>query len=1037
MILSALLVASLGRQLPPPQPKPLVGPRSLSLSPDGTRIAFSYLGDIWVAPSKGGRAVPVSSHVELDDNPVWSPDGNWIAFSTNRNGSVDIYAVPADGGQSKRITSFSNTEIPTDFTPDGKQILFRNLREKQYNGIYGVDLATGCMTEYFLDPSAVANARMSSDGKSIVYSRLGFPWVRPRYQGSAAAQLWKYDVATGNRSPIRNNGFQHLWPQVLPGGETLAVTVEEKTPSTANVSVTLPKNVDNVRRTPNVYKIDERGNARRVTEFVGQPVRFLTASRDGKTIAYENDGDVYVGSANGKAEKVNFTAVIDDKLAQQERVVLRDGAESSTWSADGSTIVVTVRGELWSVKTKKGKGPNADDATQLTTWAGTDNQPLFTPDGKAVFFVSDRDAGASRLFRLELETGKVTPVTTDQNDVESLKLTPDKKAVSFWKVGRNGGLYTVPVEGGVPTKWLDVSASDGRDYAFSPDMKWVAYEEPLLRSGYYYWENAQNIRVMDLATKTSHDVTQVSASHRSPAWSADGKYLYCLSNRDGEGIYAVPLKEEDLRANELDLKYEKPKTPVAVEIDFDGIEKRVRRLAGVQAAGILVDPDTGDLLFLSGGDVWSTSYAGENTKKLTNGGGFSSVDWSGDGKALVGVRNGVPAKFDLRAPGQPVTAVAFRADWDHDLLKERKAAFDQFWRAYNRGFYDPNFHGRDWAAIRPHYEKLLPSVGHRTEFSTILNEMVGELESSHSEVSGAPGPAVHQTAHLGVTYDYTYQGLGIKIASVPPRTPGSYAKSRLLAGDVIEQVNGKTAILTDEFLNAALSDQVGRDVNLKVRGKDGNLRDVKLRALSNSDFYGLMAENRFEERRKAVEKMSGGTVAYVHIAGMDEGELRRFNLEVWQQAQGKKGLIIDVRENGGGNTSDRIIDVLERLPNAFYAPRDEPAFLGPGQALGIPFVVMCDESSFSNAEMFPAAMKSRKLATLVGRPTPGYVIYTYGLRLVDGTNARMPQTGAWRLDGTPLENNGVVPDYVVDWDVAERLAGKDVQLAKAVEVLKK
>lgn len=1038
MILSAMLVALASRQLPPPQPQPLVGARSLALSPDGSRIAFSYLGDIWVAPSQGGRAVPVTSHVEMDDNPVWSPDGKWIAFSTNRNGSMDIYAVPADGGQSKRITYFSNTEIPTDFTPDGKQILFRNWREKEFNGIYGIDVATGKLTEYLLDTDAVANPKASADGKSIVYSRLGFPWTRSRYQGSLAMQMWKLDLATGKRTQIRNNGFQHLWPQALPNGEMLAVTVEEKTPSTAKVGVTLPKNVDNVRRTPNVYRISDRGDAKRVTDFVGQPVRFLTASRDGRTIAYENDGDVYVGSTNGGAKKVAFTAVVDDKMAQQERLVLKDGAETSTWSPDGSTVVFTVRGELWSIKTKKGKGPNADDATQLTTWAGTDNQPLFTPDGKAVFFVSDRDAGANRLFRLDLESNKVTPVTTDQNDVENLQLTPDKKSVSFWKVGQHGGLYTVPVAGGVPTKWLDISSSEGRNYAISPDMKWLAYEEPLLRSGYYYWQNAQNIRVMDLATKASHDVTQVSANHSNPEWSADGKYLYCNSDRDGEGIYAIPLHEEELRSNELDLKYEKPKAPVTVDIDFEGIEKRVRRLAPAQGpSGVLVDSETGDLLFLSGGDIWKTSYSGEDTRKLSNGGGFANIDWSGDGKSLVGVRNGVPAKFDSRAPGTPVTAVTFRADWAHDLLKERKAAFDQFWRSYNRGFYDPNFHARDWAAIRPHYEKLLPSVGHRNEFATILNEMVGELESSHSEVSAAPGPQVHQVANLGVTYDYGYQGAGIRIASVPARTPGSYAKSKLNAGDVIEQINGKSATLTDEFLESALSDQVGRDVSLKVRGKDGNFRDVKLRAMANQEFYALCADNRFLARRKAVDEMSGGTVAYVHIAGMGEAELRRFNLEVWQQAQGKKGLIIDVRENGGGNTSDRIIDVLERLPNAYYAPRDEPAFLGPGQALGIPFVVMCDESSLSNAEMFPAAMKSRKLATLVGHPTPGYVIYTYGLRLVDGTNARMPQTGAWRLDGTPLENNGVVPDYVVDWDVTDKLAGKDVQLAKAVEVLKK
>jgi len=184
---------------------------------------------------------------------------------------------------------------------------------------------SGRLSEYLLDADAVGNAKETADGHTIVYSRSGFPWTRPRYQGSAASQIWKYDLASHQSKPLRNNGFQHLWPNVLPSGDVLTVTVEEKTPSTGKVGVTIPKNVDNAKRTPNVYEVSDNGSAKRLTDCVGTGVRFLTASRDGKTMAYECDGDVYVGAVNGQAHKVAFTAVLDDKTTQQERVVLKDG----------------------------------------------------------------------------------------------------------------------------------------------------------------------------------------------------------------------------------------------------------------------------------------------------------------------------------------------------------------------------------------------------------------------------------------------------------------------------------------------------------------------------------------------------------------------------------------------------------------------------------------------------------------------------------------------------------------------------------------
>jgi tricorn protease len=173
----------------------------------------------------------------------------------------------------------------------------------------------------------------------------------------------------------------------------------------------------------------------------------------------------------------------------------------------------------------------------------------------------------------------------------------------------------------------------------------------------------------------------------------------------------------------------------------------------------------------------------------------------------------------------------------------------------------------------------------------------------------------------------------------------------------------------------------------------------------------------------------------VHIAAMGGGDRERFEREFYEYAQGKRAMIIDVRFNGGGNIADTLVDWLERKPYAYYVPRDGLPALGPPNALDMPMVVLMNERSLSNGEMFPYAMRARKLATLIGWETPGYVIWTWGLGLVDGTGARMPQQGAYRIDGSNMENNGEKPDIAVWMTPEDWLAERDPQLDRALEVL--
>ncbi len=1033
-------------QLPAPEARPVVGARMPALSPDGSKLAFVWRGDIWVASSSGGRAYPVTTHAEYDAYPVFSPDGKWIAFQSNRTGSLDIWVVPTEGGTPRQLTFAGGREAPTDWSPDGKSLLFVSRRDKPYDTIFSLDLATRRFTKLAEDFKSLNRPVFSPEGSTLAYERNGFPWTRPRYSGSGAAQLWTLDTKTGKSVPLADDGHQHLYPRFLPDGKSvLCVTYGEESPSVTLMGKTPPKLEDNAKRTPNLWVFPtEGGKPRQLTSFVGSAVRFPSVARKSGDIAFEHGTDLYVLKAGAKDPmKIALLCGGDDKSnSEQRRVINNAEVTEAEISPDGKTFAFVLRDELWTIPVDKDKSRNADQATRLTDYPGTDHDISWSKDGKTLFFVSDR-SGNERVFAMEVATKTIKPVWTGKSDARSPRISPDGKTLGFWVAGKEeegAGLYTCPTDlSAPPQRTLAIAGDHQNMFSWSPDMRWLAFTRQGRESG------GTNLYIAKADGSNPVNVTRLNAFHSEPTWSADGRYLYLSSsNRDGSGgLWVLPLSREEARGAELEIKYIKPGDPVQVTIDFEDIHYRLRKLSGQYPDEDLQMADVdGMLYFVSWGNLWLTSYDGKETRQLTFMGGVDSLRMNAAGDTAYYQRGGQLFSFKTKVPGAQPALIGFSATYVQNLRALRQAAFNQLWRNYNTRFYDPNFHGRDFAALRALYEPMLEGVGTREEMANLGNLLLGELEASHSEVGSAPGSTVGpNTAQLGVYFDYSYVGPGIRVKDIPKRAPGSYEKTRIKPGEYIVAIDGVDVTL-DEDLYKALNDKGERDFTLLVNEKpsrDG-ARTVVFKAMSEGEWGDLHYRNRIEARSKLVEQGSGGKVGYVHISGMGGSNQQQFVREFYEWAEGKDAMIIDVRENGGGNIGDTLISWLGFKPYATNSPRGGyvvPAPILEGrQPWNKPIVVLMGDSSFSNAEMFPYGMRSTGLAKLVGEPTPGYVIWTLGLGLVDGTSARMPFQGVWRTDGTPLENIGEKPDYLVPWSTPEYFAGKDPQLEKAISLLK-
>lgn len=1093
--------------------------RHLALAPDGGTLAFCWAGDIWTVPSGGGAATRLTVHPANDRCPVWSRDGTRLAFASDRHGADNVFVMNRDGSALRRLTFSDRDEIPTDWSLDGTWVYFHSRREGDVSReprLFRVPAAGG--QSWRVVDCHGASLRFSPDGARFAFVRGATLWGRRGYRGSAASDVWIHNLADDSFTQLTDFDGPDRDPQWDADGRTLYFLSERS--GNANVWR---------------QRLDG-GPAEQVTRMTGEDVRDFSLAADGRTLALTHWDKVYVLTpGDALARAVRITVPDDTPQNDVELKTFAKDADELAPSPDGKELAVVVRGEVFVLQTQDDK-----PTRRVMESAARERDVTWSPDGKALYFVSDR-AGQEDIYRAVSAEQPTQPLSdslrfriervTDDPAVETdPAISPDGKRLAF--VRGRGDLIVRDLASG--QEQVRLTGWSRPRYQWSPDSRWLAYRREDREENADVWVGPADGHEPDV------NVSQHPDFDGEPQWSADGQVLAFTSRRDGfdTDVYLVFLsrKLDESAPVELDeyfkqqseaLKKRKPPksvvasgpitlggatsrpvesqpttapasapgTPESAAGELtgkvrawlkrfleepdkaDGEDKerarkkpaqkyeyelatcyqRIRRvttLPGDQGAFALA-PDGQSLAFTSRHEgeekLYTVKWNGKDTKRIVND-GARGLRWSLDGKRLLYLKDGVPQSCS--DSGGDAKTHAFRAKLAIVRSEEAGQKFDDAVRQLGLYFYHPTMKGLDWAGLARKYRALALRTRTIHEFNEIFTLLLGELNASHLGIAGPAAGGEEQVGQLGCRLDRAYAGPGLKVAAVVPRTPADRAASRLVAGDILLKVNG-VPVGPEQALDAALINTVGDEVVVEYApaperptesaptqpatapATQPATRELVIRPISSGALAGLMYDAWVEQNRKYVEERSGGRVGYLHIRGMDEGSFRVFERDLYAAGYARDGLIIDVRNNGGGWTADWVMAVLCVRRHAFTVPRGgEPGY--PQDRLIFyawtkPTTMMCNEQSFSNAEIVAHAFKTLGRGPLVGTRTAGGVISTGSYTLIDGAQVRIPGRGWYTLpDGVDMENNGAVPDVQVLVTPADETQARQPQLDAAI-----
>jgi tricorn protease len=1039
-----------------------------ALCPTRPEIAFVSGGDIWVAPAKGGEAHLLVSHSAEETRPLYSPDGNKLAFVSTRTGGGDIYVLTLATGELKRLTFDDRLDQLDAWSHDGKWIYFSNGSKDVggKNDLYRVSIEGG--TPMAVSADRFTNefqAAPSPDGATIAFAARGngdAQWWRHGHSHLDESEIWlRKEGAPATYEKLVDLNGRNAWPMWMPDGRTLYFMSDRS-------------------GAQNIWSVTLGGKPRQVTKFTDGRVIWPSIGYDGKSIVFERDFKIWqLDTRTGEAYAVPITLVGSAATPEISHLALSSFNDLAV-SPDARKVALAAHGEIFAASARDG-----GTAFRVTNTPGPETQVIWAADSMRVAYLSERDA-VTHVFLYDFAHHSETQLTKDPLPDQGIKFSPDGKSIAFVRDRKE--LRAIDVEG--KQERLLASGFIG-SFAWAPDNQWVAYVNAGDRA-------LHNIYVVAAAGggKPRQVSFLANGNASSVQWSPDGKFLIFETSQRTETPQLVrvdlvphqPKFAED-KFDEL-FKPETParggarggatppaagadaeaagrggrgapaaeaKPPVKVEFEFDHIRERLTALntAGMTVNNPVISPDGRWLLYSGSAGGQSNLYLYSLEEEAGGRGGRGAAPAGGRGggggpaRALTttsAARSRAQFSADSRdvwfLEGGRVTAIGVDnrqsrsvnvdAEMDVDFNHEKMAVFEEAWAAQRDLFYDPKHHGADWDAVRKTYAPLIEGSRNPDEMRAILRLMVGELNSSHSGITApAGGGGRGVIGQLGLTFDRTtYEGSGkLKITEVLPHSPADLAKIQV--GEELRAVDG-AAVGPRVNLDELLEHKIDKRVVLDISGRQVTVRPAATLA---DQIYRKWVE----DNRTYVAKISNNRLGYVHIRDMSDQALTQLYLDLDAENRSRDGVVIDIRNNNGGFVNAYALDVLSRRPYITMTDRGGPAgsartMLGQ-RSLELPTILVVNQHSLSDAEDFTEGYRTMKLGKVVGEPTSGWIIYTGAVNLIDGTTMRMPETLITGADGKNMENNPRPVDITVTRPIGESYTGKDSQLDAAVKEL--
>ena len=1008
------------------QAQPVKRTRYPAISPDGKTIVFTFQGDLWTVSSKGGRARRLTIHPARDIQPVVAPDGKQVLFASNRYGNYDLFLMPIDGGKPKRLTYNSSSEYPSSFTPDGSTIIF-------YSGAYG-------SSDIFKMPATGGEpirltwdyrerkffGQVSPDGTRIAFNLNGNPgqWRSRGYKGSYQSDIWiaGYSVPITDPKRLTDNKGQDFLPMWSQDGKRLYYVSDRD-------------------GEVNIWRMNpEGGEKTQITTHKGDGVRIPSYAAKAHKMVYEYESGIYLLDTRSRKTAPVTIEIESDERANRISERTYTSATEYTVSPDGKKIALIVRGDVFVMPASGGT------ARRLTNRASRESHIAWAKDSRHIIFATDQK-GNKDLHVVNINSREERVLVDSEADETNVVLSPDGKLVGFHRGETE--ICSVPLEGGEVTVLAKGNFSDpSRGYTprfdWSSDGKWIAFEQISPRMYESIW-------VQEIGNGESHRVSPYYRHAHTPHFTRDNSMIYYTAEAvSGDRLYVVdtrtepePTFDEDA-IDKLDApKKSTPKPDGEVHLDFDNVLKKVRAITPRSTnVGDVLYVSRGDrFIYQSSGSLYSVDANSRNSAGSRLASGGSGLERRGTGIFFI-TSSGLKR---MSLISKQTSSISFRATVTIDMEAENKQIFDEIWWLMDRFYYDAEHSGSDWKQIRQKYADLLQYATTKPDFYDMMLEMVLEINGSHLGVGGPSdysAPLASRTAFLGVEPDWkelSETGL-FKVASVVMKSPADNRYSKIKPGEYILAING-VDISADNTFDKLLDRQSGKKVTLLVNDKPTKegARKVVIKPVGSGG--GLRYQQWLEQRRQLTKKLSDGKVAYLHIQSMNGSSERLFREQLIAQAADKKGLIVDVRFNGGGNVAHNLLDILRKRPYVTFRPRtlnkQVPVDWFGGYMWARPAALLINQTSASNSEMMALGFKKLDVGPVVGVPTMGAVIATGSWRLMDGGRLRMPSTGVFSADGEDLEVAGRKPDLVVPYDPMAIQAGKDPQLEAAIKLVMK